>query len=73
MEDNITSPASKIHDNISFSDFGRFTFVARHFRCTVRAPCRWLTPAHTCGCSHAEQVDGVRLQALQEMFGTVVW
>lgn len=57
---------------VSFSAVCKFTFAAGGLRCTVRGPCRRFTPAHTGGCSHAEQVDGVRLQALKQIFSAVL-
>lgn len=57
---------------ISLSTFCRFTFAAGDLRCTVGGPRRRLTPAHTGGCSHAEQVDGVRLKVLQQIFSAVL-
>lgn len=52
--------------------FSMFTFAAGGFRRPVWGPCRRFTPTHTGGCSHAEEIDGVRLQPLQQIFGAVL-
>lgn len=49
-----------------------FTVAAGGRGCAVWSP-RWrLTPAHAGGCSHAQEVDGVRLQSLQQILGAVL-
>lgn len=55
-----------------FLVFCMFTFAAGGLRRAVWGPCRRLTPARTGGCSHAEEIDGVRLQALQQIFSAVL-